>query len=416
MSSTNYSGSATRTSGVRSASRRDPREACVELECPQGKDLDIKILEKSEDHLKFRCTTDASLANALRRVMLSEVPMLAIDTVEVQQNDSVLHDEMLVHRLGLIPIQTYVKESAKGRQSIARKLVAPRDCTCDNYCSKCAVIFSLNARCTEASRMTVTSHHLVNEMSIDDIGYQVEPVHTPNSKDTYPIVIVELARGQEIRLRCIARVGIGKEHARWNPTCTVAMQFTPQITLNEKAFAELAQSDKAKWIRFCPRKVYSFDPARNRVELNPENVDKCFFCDECMTVAQDPFSAFKGKKQLVSVRKKQDKNGRYEFIFVVETTGCMTPAELVTDAITVLYEKVADVRQCLNMNLTNQNRQNEIRGLTAAEGGIGADMSMSPHSMSGTGGVSPAASSLSVSSSHASMSAVSQSDEIPWAS
>ena len=323
MSSANFSGSATHTgthtSGGRSVSRKDRSgvDACVELECSQGKDLNIKILEKSEDHLKFRCTTDASLANALRRVMLAEVPILAIDTVEVQQNDSVLHDEMLVHRIGLIPIQTYVGHNPKSRQSIARKLVAPRDCTCDSNCDKCSVIFSLTARCTDASRMTVTSHHLTNEMSIDDVGYQVEPVHTPNSKDTYPIVIVELARGQEIRLRCIARVGIGKEHARWNPTCTIAMQFTPQITLNEKAFAELAQSDKAKWIRFCPRKVYSFDPTRNRVELNPNNVNKCFFCDECMTVAQEPFGSFKGKKQLVSVRKKQDKAGRYD-----RTTTC----------------------------------------------------------------------------------------------
>ena len=72
---------------------------------------------------------------------------------------------------------------------------------------------------------------------------------------------------------------------------------------------------------------------------------------------------------------------------MVETTGCMTPAELVSDSITVLYEKIADVRQCLNVNLTNQNRQNEIRGLTTSDGGLAADMSMSPHSMSGTGGV-----------------------------
>ncbi|GMI42804.1 hypothetical protein TeGR_g4264 [Tetraparma gracilis] len=47
---------------------------------------------------------DVSFANALRRIMISEVPTVAIETVYIDQNTSITHDEVLSHRLGLIPL------------------------------------------------------------------------------------------------------------------------------------------------------------------------------------------------------------------------------------------------------------------------------------------------------------------------
>ena len=85
----------------------------------------ITITELNDEHIKFILhDCDLSVANALRRVTLAEVPTLAIDLVEFEGNTSVLPDEFLAHRLGLVPLQ-----SAR-----AREFKYSRDCNCMQAC------------------------------------------------------------------------------------------------------------------------------------------------------------------------------------------------------------------------------------------------------------------------------------------
>ncbi|KAJ1670939.1 RNA polymerase II subunit 3, partial [Spiromyces aspiralis] len=112
---------------------------------------------------------------------------MAIDIVEFENNTSVLADEFLAHRLGMIPLTSHNVE----------KFEYTRDCSCDQYCSKCAVVLTLHARCDGDEIITVTSNDLVSEDS--EVVPVVEGENDPG------IVITKLAKGQELKVHCIAK-------------------------------------------------------------------------------------------------------------------------------------------------------------------------------------------------------------------
>jgi DNA-directed RNA polymerase II subunit RPB3 len=69
------------------------------------KAISVEILESSKDSIKFAVNNiDCSMANSLRRIMICEVPVMAIELVQIVKNSSALNDEYLAHRLGLIPL------------------------------------------------------------------------------------------------------------------------------------------------------------------------------------------------------------------------------------------------------------------------------------------------------------------------
>jgi DNA-directed RNA polymerase II subunit RPB3 len=74
----------------------------------------VQILQMAPHEIKFILSeTDTSVANTLRRLMIAEVPTLAIDLVEFRENSTVLNDEYIAHRLGLIPIRYQAPDSIK---------------------------------------------------------------------------------------------------------------------------------------------------------------------------------------------------------------------------------------------------------------------------------------------------------------
>lgn len=86
---------------------------------------EIRILELSRYVIKFELlNTDLAVANSLRRIIIAEVPTMAIDLVEVKENTSALHDEFIAHRLGLIPLNSVDVDKFK----FADK------CVCNNMC------------------------------------------------------------------------------------------------------------------------------------------------------------------------------------------------------------------------------------------------------------------------------------------
>ncbi|MGH9992937.1 MAG: DNA-directed RNA polymerase subunit D [Nitrososphaera sp.] len=162
----------------------------------------VEVVEKSGEMIvvKFN-NVPRQYVNSLRRLAISEVPTLAIDDVVMLENSSVMHDEAVAHRLGLIPLRT-----DPGR------FVMPHECDCKSTlgCSKCRVLLVLDSEASEKSKV-VLSGELVSE---DEL---VKPV----SKD---IPIVVLAPSQKLKFEAYARLGIGKDHAKWQPTSAAVVK------------------------------------------------------------------------------------------------------------------------------------------------------------------------------------------------
>jgi len=167
--------------------------------------IKAKVLEETPNSVSVQLDgVDRSYANAVRRFCIAEVPSMAIDDVVILENSSVLYDEILAHRLGMVPIKTDLD-----------KYVLPEKCDCGSPlgCSKCRVLFVLDASGKEKVS-TVYSGDLVSE------DREIRPT-------SEQIPIVKLALGQSVKLEAYARLGRGKEHAKWQPATVAVLTDGP---------------------------------------------------------------------------------------------------------------------------------------------------------------------------------------------
>ena len=141
--------------------------------------LDVITKDSEKIALKLK-GVPLQYANALRRVCLNGVPVFAIDTVDIIENTSVLPDEGLAHRLGLIPLRTDLSK----------------------YNESDKILLVLDSGESEETRAVLSG-----ELSSEDES--IKPV-------SEKIPIVQLAPGQKIKIECYARLGRGTEHAKWN--------------------------------------------------------------------------------------------------------------------------------------------------------------------------------------------------------
>jgi len=293
----------------------------------------VTVDELTSEYIKFTLTeTDTSVANALRRVMLCEVPTMAIDKVEFHENTTVLHDDFLAHRLGLIPLTSeHAGFNVQGNEndlggSALADFQYNRDCSCNAFCPRCTVDFDLNIKCTTDDTLYVTTKYLKS-------AYE-QRCKVAVGGDGDDILIVKMRKGQSLRLKASAQKGIGKEHAKWGPCCTAVFAYEPEVELCQKVYEKMSPEDRADYVDACPKKLqkpYSFDD-RPYESVETDDASACMVCLDCLERAKD----FPG------IAKVRDKPRLFKF--TVESTGALKPETIVMRAIEVLKRKLKEIQ------------------------------------------------------------------------
>lgn len=210
----------------------------------------IEVLENVNDKIVIRfINAPRQYVNAIRRLSINEVPTLAIDDVIILENSSVMHDEAVAHRLGLIPLRTDL-----------HRFVLPHDCDCNSTlgCTKCRVLLSMDSEANDKTKV-VTSGDLVSE---DEV---VKPISTE-------IPIIVLAPAQKLKFEAYARLGFGKDHAKWQPTSASVVidgkDENESILTVETNGALTAQETITAAIERLDSKIRNFDEVIRSLEIS----------------------------------------------------------------------------------------------------------------------------------------------------
>ncbi|MBS3145389.1 DNA-directed RNA polymerase subunit D [Candidatus Woesearchaeota archaeon] len=249
--------------------------------------MDLKLISKSEDKATILLTdSNPVIANTLRRLMMDEVPVLAIEDCEFIKNDSALYDEIISHRLGLIPLKTDLKSYN-----------LKEDCKCKGKgCSICEVHLSLRAK----GPAIVTS----SELKAKDA--KVKPVFPD-------MPIVKLLKGQKLEVDMKAVLGKGKTHTKWSP-CLVYYRYSPILNVSNVKNAAKAKES-------CPKNVFEV----KNDKLIVKNMEACDLSEDCV-------------KYGVDVKYKED-----EIMMFIESWGQLKIKDILSNGIEVFEEKLKEL-------------------------------------------------------------------------
>jgi len=265
----------------------------------------MKVLAKDDRNLRLLIQEiDIPYMNALRRTVTSEVPCMAIDEVVMLENSSVMQDEVIAHRLGLIPLKTDLDSYN-----------LPEECECKSEfgCNLCRVTLTLDVEAKEGTR-PVYSGELTSE------NKEIGPV-----SDNIPIV--KLAKEQKLRLEAYARLGKGKTHAKWQPASMCTYKYLPKVEINKKC------DGCGKCVEICPKRVLAI--AEGRAEI--KDLLACTMCQDCVEACpQNP----------KAIKVSWEENA---FIFNLESTGSLPPQRIMIEAVKTLDKQLQELENLIKV-------------------------------------------------------------------
>lgn len=260
--------------------------------------IEVQVIEKDENHIKLLIkNAPIHLVNAVRRAALELVPSMAVDFVVFRTNTSVLHDEIVAHRLGLIPLTS---------EEAIRKYKSPEECSQEGMeeSPECYAVLTLEAETGEDEVKIVYSEEL-------------KPVTDPDVRPVSPkIPIVMLGPGQRIVLDAYARLGRGKEHIKWSPATISVVTYVPTVTINwEKCTLCGACAN------YCPTGALRMEGERLKVEE-----EKCTLCRQCVKVCE---------YDAISLGHKPG-----QYFLTIESSGALKPETIVSKAVKEIIKKL----------------------------------------------------------------------------
>jgi DNA-directed RNA polymerase subunit D len=185
----------------------------------------------------------------------------------------------------------------------------PEKCECKSEfgCNLCRVSLILDIEAADHT-MTVYSGDFKSE----------NPTVVPVSSK---IPIARLAPEQKIKLEAYARLGKGKDHAKWQPVSMCAYKYVPIITVNTKLCDSCGDC-----VKVCPKNVLV--KAGSKIEIR--NINNCMICQDCVDTCQ---------KTPKAIEVSWDENS---FILSIESTGALEPERILQEALKILDEKLTD--------------------------------------------------------------------------
>lgn len=266
---------------------------------------------------------DASIANAYRRIILAEVPTMAIEHCFIYNNTSVIQDEMLAHRMGMIPIRadpTKFKWKKKG--------LGP-----DNTGPEFSLVFTLEAKCEKiqgkGADKSGRREDLYKDYKVLSEKLKWQPLRGQSEMFTGKdlirpvhrnILVAKLSGKQEISLKLNCQKGIGRDHAKFSPVATVSYRLMPDIKLLDKITGEAA----TKLAESFSKGVIEVRGREKEAKVVNARIDS-----GSRNVFRYPDLKDKVKYDLI----------KDHFIFKIESTGCMPAIDILLQSCTILESK-----------------------------------------------------------------------------
>lgn len=266
---------------------------------------------------------EPSIVNAFRRIIMSELPTMAIEKVFINYNTSIFQDDFLAHRLGLIPIKADPRLFEYRKDGSSE--VSPKD----------TIELTLQVKCSknvEAAKESTIPEEIYNNRCVysKDIVWsplenQAELFAEPIKPVHDDILIAKLSPGQEIDLKLHCVKGIGRDHAKFSPVATVYYRLLPVINLEKEV-----TGDDAVRLQSCFSKGV-IDVVKKKGNLVAKVANAR---NDSLSRNYYRFPEF---ESVVKMGLKKN-----HFIFKIESTGVLQPEQLFVEACNVMSQKCRD--------------------------------------------------------------------------